>query len=92
MASLLIPSLYAVARPNPPAYKDTFPAVVILLTTLFPVSVTYIILLESIVILVGLLNLAAAPWPSTKPEVPLVPTNTLTVPVAPESPVIFLTQ
>ena len=60
-----------------------------------PVSVTYTILLESSVILVGLLNNAAVPWPSAKPlVVPLVepPANTVTVGVAPEIPAIFLIQ
>ena len=60
-----------------------------------PVSVTYTILISSNVILVGLSNNAAVPWPSAKPLVlPLVepPANTVTVGVAPEIPAIFLIQ
>ena len=82
--SLLSPAVVLKYVP-PPAYVVTLvvpPVITIFLTRLFPVSVTYILLVVSIVILVGLLNLAVAPGPSSKPVVVvLLPANTVISPL-----------
>lgn len=77
-AEVPVPSVFP-ATPDP-AIVVTFPAGVIFLMIWLPVSATYKLLLESIAIPVGLLNLAQVPKPSVFPVQLKQPANTETNP------------
>ena len=59
------------------ARVNTLPFGSTLLILAFPESTTYRNPLLSTAMLVGALNLAAAPWPSAKPETPYAPAKIL---------------
>ena len=77
-AEVPVPSVFP-ATPDP-AIVVTFPVGVIFLMIWLPVSATYKLLLESIAIPVGLLNLAQVPKPSVFPVQLKQPANTETNP------------